>query len=44
MPDFAGALHEWMQIPRNQRRALVFGVSLTPLGFGVFVIFLAVVR
>ena len=44
MPDYAAALRELMEIPRKQRRALMFGVSLIPLGFGVFVIVLAILR
>jgi hypothetical protein len=44
LPDFAAALRELMEMPRNQRRAFMFGVSLIPLGFGVFVIVLAILR
>lgn len=44
IPDYAAALRELMEMPRNQRRAFMFGVSLIPLGFGVFVIVLAILR
>ena len=43
-PDYAAAFRELMELSRKQRRALVCAVSLIPLGFGVFVIILAIVR
>ncbi len=44
LSDWAAALRELMEMPRKQRRALMFGVSLIPLGFGVFVVVLAILR
>jgi hypothetical protein len=44
LPDYAAALRELMEMPRKQRRAFVLGISLIPLGFGVFVVVLAILR
>ena len=44
IPDYAAALRELMELPRKQRPAFVYAVSLIPLGFGVFVIILAILR
>jgi hypothetical protein len=44
IPDDAAALRELMKMPRNQRRAFMFGVSLVPLGFAVFLVVLAILR
>jgi hypothetical protein len=43
-PDYAAGLRELMELPRAQRRAFVYALSLIPMGFGVFVIVLAILR
>jgi hypothetical protein len=43
-PDYAAAFRELIELSRKQRRPFVYAVSLIPLGLGVFVIILAILR